>query len=283
MTKIDFTIFTPTYNRANTLSRVYESLIAQSFKNFEWVVVDDGSTDNTKALIMEWQKQSSFPIRYFFQENQGKHIAFNKGVKEAQGEFFIPLDSDDACLDTALERFKQLWDEIPESDKVKFSGVCVLCQDQHGNKVGDAFPKNKMDSDSCELLYKYKIKGEKWGFHRTSVLQEYPFPEIQGVSFIPECIVWHAIAKKFKIRCVNEMLRIYYIENTLSKGNTLAKTESLNLTSTLSSVKARKAKRVYYKWVLNNDIGWFWVSPSSFLKAAFQYLRYSIFLEGWSK
>src|SRR5438874_2378327 len=93
-----FTVLTPTYNRANTLPRVYDSLRAQSFRDFEWLVLDDGSSDGTKSLIEDWQATSDFPIRYIYQENQGKPAAFNRGVQEASGELLLTLDSDDACV-----------------------------------------------------------------------------------------------------------------------------------------------------------------------------------------
>lgn len=89
-----FTVFTPTYNRAHTLLRVFSSLQAQTFQDFEWLIVDDGSTDGTEELIKHWGSESHFPVRYFKQENRGKHVAFNRGVREATGQFFLPLDSD---------------------------------------------------------------------------------------------------------------------------------------------------------------------------------------------
>src|SRR5437762_2817315 len=96
-----FTVFTPTYNRAGTLPRVYESLKAQTFRDFEWIIVDDGSADSTQELVQSWIGDLDFPIRYFRQQNQGKHVAVNLGVKEARGEFFLNLDSDDACVPEA--------------------------------------------------------------------------------------------------------------------------------------------------------------------------------------
>ena len=102
-----FTVFTPTFNRAYTLQGVYESLAMQTFRDFEWIIVDDGSTDNTENLISEWKKEANFVIRYYYQTNQGKHIASNKGVKEAQGELFLFLDSDDRCVPQTLEVFKK--------------------------------------------------------------------------------------------------------------------------------------------------------------------------------
>ncbi len=93
-----FTVFTPTYNRAHTIHRAFDSLRAQTLRDFEWLVVDDGSTDNTSELIASWAKVADFPIRYFKQDHSGKHIAHNLAVREARGKFFLPLASDDACL-----------------------------------------------------------------------------------------------------------------------------------------------------------------------------------------
>lgn len=156
-----FTVFTPTYNRAHTLHRVYESLALQTLRNFEWLIVDDGSTDNTKELVDKWQNQAGSPIRYIRQDRQGKHVAFNRGVREAYGELFLTLDSDDACVPGALERFKYHWDAIPADKRRAFSAVTVLCKDHHGKPVGTRFPCDPTDSDSLEIRYKYKVKSEK--------------------------------------------------------------------------------------------------------------------------
>ncbi len=208
-----FTVFTPTFNRSLTLSRVYESLCLQTFRDFEWLIVDDGSTDGTGELVEKWQTESGFPIRYIYQENQGKPAAFNRGVREAQGELFLTLDSDDACVPQALERFKYYWDRIPPTEKDKFSAVTVLCKDHNGKLVGDMFPRDVLDSDSIELFFKYNVKGEKWGFHRTDVLKQFPFPTVRNAKFVSEGVVWFAIARRFKTRFVNEMLRIYHMND----------------------------------------------------------------------
>jgi glycosyltransferase involved in cell wall biosynthesis len=205
--KYKFTVFTPTFNRAHSLPLVYKSLKNQTFRDFEWLIVDDGSTDNTKELVEQWEKEADFPICYFYQENQGKHIAFNWGVKLARGELFLPLDSDDQCVPEALERFWFHWNNIPEHLRDVFSGVTCLCRDENGNIVGDKFPKDVMDSDELEIAHKYKVRLEKWGFHRTDVLKEFPFPEPPQVGLIPESIVWNAIALHYKKRFINEALR----------------------------------------------------------------------------
>ena len=159
-----FTVFTATYNRAHVLHRVYESLRAQTFRDFEWLVVDDGSTDETRALIEGWRDEANFPIRYYHQEeNQGKHVAYNRAVTLARGRLFLTLDSDDACVAHALERFNQYWNAIPEHERPKFSAITCLCADHKGHVLGKPFPDQVVDSDSLDCRYRLKVRGEKWG------------------------------------------------------------------------------------------------------------------------
>jgi len=264
-----FTVFTPSFNRAYILHRVYESLKAQTYRAFEWLIIDDGSTDETYELIKRWQEETTdFPIRYYWQKNKGKHVAFNRGVREAQGEFFLPLDSDDACVPEALERFKYHWDSIPIEQRELFSGVCALCMDQNGKVVGDHFPFDPTDSNSLEIYYRYKVKGEKWGFQRTEVLHQYPFPEIEGARYIPEGVIWNAIARLYKILFVNEMLRIYYSQNARFSDQ---------ITRSLSTASSHpKGCALFYKLCLNDDIVWFRHAPFEFLRSAVHYVRFSL-------
>jgi len=219
--KYTFTVFTPTYNRAHLIHRVYESLQKQTFRDFEWLIVDDGSSDNTKEVIEQFKQIANFPIRYIYQENGGKHRAFNRGVKEAQGEFFLTADSDDWFLDNALEKLKKYWDMIPEEEKEHFSAVTGLCEDQDGNIIGNQYPKDIFDSNSFETTFIYKIKGEKWGFQRTEVLKKFPFQEFEGEKFIAESSVWFELSKHYKTRYINEPLRIYEINEDSLSSNTI--------------------------------------------------------------
>jgi glycosyltransferase involved in cell wall biosynthesis len=257
-----FTIFTPAYNRAHTLHRVYKSLMAQTFRDFEWLIVDDGSTDNTFDIVQNWQQEASFPIRYIFQDNVGKHLAFNRGVKEAKGELFLNLDSDDACLANALERFEYYWESIPASIKTHFSGATCLCQNESGKIFGDYFPSDVTDCNLLELRYKFHVKGEKWGFHRTDILQQFPFPEIPNQKFCPENLVWSRIAKIYKTRFINEALRVYY------KG-------SDQLSKTASIKQHAPAYVLWYKNILNTEIDYLQYSPVNFLRSAANYSRFS--------
>ncbi len=204
-----FTVFTPTFNRAATLPAVYESLCRQTLQDFEWVIVDDGSRDHTPDLVSTWLSSAIFPIRYFRQENAGKHVAFNRGVREARGELFLPLDSDDTILPEALSVFRKRWLEIPEDERVNFSGVTCQCLDQAGSVVGTPLPADQVDGLPFEVISRLKLRGERFGFHRTEVLRNFPFPEFEGERFVPEGLVWNRIGRTFKIRFVSDTLRVY--------------------------------------------------------------------------
>jgi len=264
-----FTVFTPTFNRAHTLNRVYESLRSQTFKNFEWLVIDDGSTDDTRQQVEKWSREGRMAIRYECQSHEGKHTAYNRALDLAQGELFLPLDSDDACVPQALERFKHHWDEIPPQIRSEFSGVCGLCLDQHGKVVGDRFPRDVFDSDSLEIFFRYRIKGEKWGFHRTDILRHFRFPDIVEANYIPESVVWFATARNYKERYVNEALRIYWTEPAGSTDQ---------LTARFVASRHAPGRHFYYKTVLNEYADWLPRAWLEFARIAANYARMSFHL-----
>jgi len=263
---ITFTVFTPTYNRAHTLCRVYRSLCAQTFHYFEWLIVDDGSEDTTSDLIAAWQKEANFSIRYFFQENKGKHIAINRGVEMARGELFLVADSDDAFVPHALETFYANWQSIPDSERHNFSGVCALCQTPDGKIVGNLFPAYVFDSTPQEITYRYRVRGEKWGFTRTDVMREFPFPEEFKRTLVPENLVWRPIGRKYKTRFINEPLRIYYCDQPgYMRGG--------------PRVKYPFGGRMENLYYLNEELPyWFKYAPLEFLRATVNYSRFSFHL-----
>src|SRR5215469_2073716 len=254
-----FTIFTPTYNRAHTLHRAFESLSAQTLRDFEWIVIDDGSTDGTEALVASWIKSANFPMRYLRQDNSGKHIAHNRALEAARGKFFSCLDSDDALPPDSLEKLARIWEAIPERERAGFCGVDGLCRDQHGDIVGDKYPRDPLDADMRERKYIYGPRGEKWGVVRTDVARLYPFPQVAIGKYLPEGIVWLDMAKRFKPRAVNEVVRIYYID-AAEPGVTTAIRRRL--------AAHAEGNWYYYIWLLNNDLEYFFAAPKPFVKAA---------------
>ena len=255
-----FTVFTPTYNRAHTLPRVYDSLKTQTFRDFEWLIVDDGSSDGTGALVKQWQHKASFPISYIWQENGGKHAAINRAALEARGELFLFLDSDNAYIPTALERFKFHWDSIPTEQKEKFSAVTALTQDPQGNIIGSRFPFDPTDSDSLEICFRYKVVGEKSGFHRTEVLKQFPFPRFEGETWQADSLAWYKIALQYKTRYVNEPLQVYYSDPNSWSAN-IYKLRAEN----------PKGARLYFKEYVNLEYP---IPKTRLLRGYANYVRY---------
>ena len=213
------TIFTRTHNRAYRLPNLYKSLQAQTCKDFEWLVVDDGSTDNTSELFEKWQTEdNSFPIRYFKQPNGGKHRAINRGVKEAKGEYFFIVDSDDVLTNDAVEQITRL---VPEANaNPEICGMCFRCKNIKTNEIiGSPFPNDGMLASSLEWVYKYKIDGDKSEVVNTAILRRYPFPEFEGENFVPEALIWNRIADSYRMICKNEGIYLCeYLPDGLSMG-----------------------------------------------------------------
>lgn len=194
------TVFTPTYNRAGLLGRLYESLTQQSFTDFEWIIVDDGSADNTRDLVRQFAA-TGFPMRYYYQENAGKHFAINRGVKEASGALFFILDSDDMIPEDALAIVAQKYET--SKDKSRIGGVAGRKAYFDGNLIGSAIGVNEEIMDVFDFRYKRKITGDMCEVFKTAVLKEFPFPEIKGEKFCPEALVWNRIGTKYPLLWFN--------------------------------------------------------------------------------
>lgn len=196
------TILTPTFNRAHLLPRLFESLTHQTDFNFEWLVIDDGSTDGTSDLFAGKTFLSApFPIRYYRQENSGKHRALNAGVKQAKGDFIFIADSDDWLLPQSVAIVGLHTSAI--ADDNTFAGVAGLDVFDDERIVGTGLPQDIIDCNAMDIRYRYHVDGDLKEVFKTTVLQEFPFPEIQDEKFCPEQLVWFRIAQKYKLRYFN--------------------------------------------------------------------------------
>lgn len=193
---MELTIFTPAYNRAHLLKRLYLSLIAQSVKNFEWVIVDDGSTDQTQSLVESFlEANNGFSIQYIKQENQGKHIAINTGAKAAFGSLFFIVDSDDYLAESAVADVLSEWDSIKSDDQ--FGGVvfnkCMIGGDSLGSPQYQT-----IDSRPLDFRYRLNEQGDKAEVIRTTLFLAYPFPATEGERFCPEGLFFNRINQKLR-------------------------------------------------------------------------------------
>lgn len=200
---ITITVFTPTYNRAQLLPHLYQSLCAQTCKSFEWLIVDDGSTDDTEKAIKALN-QGAFPIRYIRKENGGKHTAINIGAKEARGELFFIVDSDDSLPPHAIADISSEYSVI--KDNPEFAGVCGYMVHSNGDIIGT--PMINATASSIQLRYKYNVKGDMAEVFKTEVIRAYPFPEISGERFCPEVLVWNRIAARYKLKIFSKAVCI---------------------------------------------------------------------------
>ena len=208
------TVFTSTYNRAYLLPRLYESLKKLTFKDFEWLIVDDGSTDGTRDLVDGWIKEKLLDIRYYYQENGGKHRAINRGAQLAKGEWFFIVDSDDYLPDNSLEIASKWIDTIKDDDS--FAGICGVKKDVNGVLNLD-FSFEKLDVSPLRIGE--FTKGDKAEIFRTAILKEDPFPDIPGEKFCAEGLIWFRIGLHYKLRYFNEVIYFCeYLDGGLSNG-----------------------------------------------------------------
>lgn len=220
------TIFTPTYNRAQLLPRVFESLKQQDCLDFEWIVVDDGSTDDTEQVIHSLMTENvSFPIFYIKKENGGKHSAVNIGVTKAKGILFFIVDSDDYLPSNAIRIVTEEWKLIQNEDS--FCGVAGLDCYIDGRIVGSGLGRNQLNCNAMEIRYKYHVTGDLKEVFLTKILKAYPFPEIPNERFCPEQLNWFRIAQKYQLHYFNKPIYIVeYLEGGLTDGITSARMNS---------------------------------------------------------
>lgn len=206
------TVFTPSYNRAFFLRNIFESLTRQTFHDFEWIVVDDGSTDSTKEVMKKIVAEPhTFPIKYIYKANGGKHTAINIGAREADGELFFILDSDDRLPIDSLETVAKYYSQIQNNPN--FGGVSGIDGFTNGDVLGSGLPSPIIDASTIDIRFKYKVKGDMAEVFRTEVMREFPFPEISGEKFCPEALVWNRIAKKYKLRFFNKIIYLADYQN----------------------------------------------------------------------
>lgn len=207
------TVFTPVYNRKNLIGNLYQSLLSQTYKNFEWIIVDDGSTDDIDEIIKSYQNEDRILIRFIKQENGGKHRAINNGVLHAKGELFYIVDSDDYLTKDSIERIVFHYQYIKNNDK--FAGVCGMKCFPDGSRIGKEVTWKILKDSWINYWIIKNIKGDVAFVIKTSVLRNYLFDDIPGEKFCAESLVLNRIGKNYLMLFFNEKI---YIAEYLSDG-----------------------------------------------------------------
>lgn len=214
--KKTLTVFTPAFNRAYTLHKCYESLKRQSSKDFEWLVIDDGSTDNTRELVCRWQKEADFKIKYIYKKNGGMHTAHNEAYENISTEINVCIDSDDYLTDDAVEIIIDEWKKV-RSDKV--AGLGALNVFESGKVIGTKFPEELKKSKYFDIYNKYGVSGDKKFIYRTDLIKEYPYPEFEGEKYVGLDYKYKKLDEKYELALVNKVVCVVeYMEDGSSKN-----------------------------------------------------------------
>lgn len=217
-------IMTATYNRGHLLHVPFGSLMNQNCKNFEWIIIDDGSTDKTEEVVKEFLKIADFPIRYFWQNNMGKAACWNKACELASTPYLIDLDSDDAFVEDAVTNIIDAWTIASQEDR--FWCVVGQCIDEKGERVGGSWPKgiNELTGRKQHKTIIQNKRGEKSSCRRVDILNKYPFPQFKDTKYISEDLIWEKINILYDQYCTNSVFRVYYYNpiDSLSYGKAYA-------------------------------------------------------------
>lgn len=210
------TVLTPTFNRGGRLQSLWDSLQKQTVKDFEWLIVDDGSTDGTKDLITQLQEKSDFPIRYIYKSNGGKHTALNVGIQTICSELTFIVDSDDCVTDDAVESILKIHKKYRSQNNI--CGYAFLRAFPDGKVNGKKFDVDEKIGSYIDV----RVNGDDTGADKAEVfkthcLKEFPFPEYPNEKFLGEDLVWVRMARKYEMVHINKAI---YVGNYLEDGLT---------------------------------------------------------------
>lgn len=219
MKKLKITIFTPSYNRKKELKALYNSLLKQDYSNFEWLIVDDGSVDDTQKYIKGLQKENKINIKYVYKENGGKQSAYNLGIEKTDGDIFLCIDSDDILIDNVLKTIADDFEKIWSDNNI---GGVIYLQSYIKNKkeiIGTKFPEDNKLENYFDIYHKLGVTGDKLIVLKASVAKMYKFPMYKREKFVPEALIFNRISLKYKFKCRNYVAAAKeYLENGYSNN-----------------------------------------------------------------
>ena len=211
------TIFTPAYNRAHTISRTYKSLCRQTCKDFEWLIIDDGSSDNTRELVEGWIAEDIIPIRYIYQKNQGMHGAHNTAYKNINTELNTCIDSDDWMPDDAVEKIVSFWKKYGSKDVAGFMGLDAT---EDGRIIGKKFSDSVHHVHEMDYYERNGGNGDKKFVYRTDIILKYPpYPVFEGEHYVGLDVLYDMIDKDYELMVTNDILCIVEYQTDGSTNN----------------------------------------------------------------
>ncbi|MGM8212332.1 glycosyltransferase family 2 protein [Virgibacillus sp. W0430] len=210
------TVFTPTYNRAYCLVNCYESLKRQTVNDFKWLIIDDGSTDNTKELVQGWIDEGAIEIIYIRQKNQGMHGAHNTAYDRIDTELNVCIDSDDYMPDDAVEKIVTYWNKYGSKD---VSGIIGLDADTNNCLIGTKLPEQLQTSTLFDLYNTHQVKGDKKLVYRSELTKKYPYPIFYNEKYVGLAYKYYMLDRHYEMLLMNEVLcHVEYRQDGSSKN-----------------------------------------------------------------
>ena len=214
---IMITILTPTYNRGYIIDKAYKSLLNQSDNDFEWLIIDDGSTDNTEKLVKNFIIEDKITVRYYKKKNGGKHTALNFGFDKANGNYILILDSDDFLTKDAIQTVKQYIKKYGKNKKI--ACLSFLRIYDNGKTIGKVYSEDEVISNYIDFKHNKGHLGDMAEVYKTDVLKKYSFPIFNDEKFLSEAIVWNKIALDYDTVFINKGIYVCeYLGDGLSKN-----------------------------------------------------------------
>lgn len=207
------TVFTPAYNRADYLQRVYDSLLRQTCRDFEWLIIDDGSSDHTSAVVSAFVQEGKLPVRYYQKENGGKHTAYNLALTKAEGDWFVCVDADDYLQDGAVEHIRTAT-AAAEGD-----GIVAYKADHTGKLLSKSFPAELTRCKFSDLTLRLGCSGEFTLIYPTRLLKQYPFPVFSGERFVGETVIYDRLDRVCNVRPLGQVITVCeYLQDGYSRN-----------------------------------------------------------------
>ncbi|MDB8540854.1 glycosyltransferase family 2 protein [Turicibacter sanguinis] len=280
------TVFTPAYNRAYTLSKCYESLKYQTNQSFNWLIIDDGSTDDTKELVTQWMAEGLLNITYHYQENQGMHGAHNTAYELIDTELNVCIDSDDYMPIDAVEKIVNYWSQHGSDSLAGFVGLDAF---EDGTIIGTKLPVEVQSETLFNLYQKHGVRGDKKIVYRTDLTRDYPYPLFEGERYVGLAYKYYKIDQTHKLGLLNEVLCIVeYLPDGSSnsmwhqyrknpKGFAFYRLENLKNPQASLSYKFKECVHYVSSCCLINNKSIFHENPQKFLTALASPLGYGLY------
>ncbi|CNH21039.1 WbcL protein [Yersinia thracica] len=211
---ISVTVFTPTFNRAHVLKRCYFSILEQDRDDIEWLIIDDGSTDNTAEIVNLFKSENKLKIKYIYQNNSGKQAAWNKAVEQASGEYFIGVDSDDALVADSINKLLSISTVFDDKEII---GVRAISVSSTTMKPNNCFLSDEDKKQSWFDEFRSGVRGERIDFFKTELLRKYLYPVTSEIKFIPEIWFYSTVSKECFFYYSSIPVRIFFDEETTDR------------------------------------------------------------------